>query len=250
MQGPLLGLLARLLGDPNMTTERVQEIAELFRRERQSWRGLLVELESSPELGAEDPWHGFDDFVDSCDEEAKGELQWTLEEMILRGGDSDRALAFTTLSSTKVAFDLARTLEVAEELRGSNEVYVEWILVIGQRGFEAGRAEVERALNKAGSRHAAAVALTQLAPADAGEIGREMYLKDREEVRSSLQRPLGEHDYATFFQMTEAVLETRGKDGVNTFLRAVAGDDHALQHEMAEVAARLLRQQREEERLS
>lgn len=222
---------------------RVAEIREIFLRSRGDWRTVFYELESGEASYFDDPWRGIDDFLETCEEQERGTFRTTLVAMIEEGEAAEQAQALAIVGACQSPFEMADVLAIADRLRQSLEVHLELLLVIGQRDFAPGRPLVEQALEDRRCRHAAAIALAQLDPNAAGKLGKEFYEADRERILAALQRPLSEQDYATFYQMALGVLEVRGKDGLNDFLRAVAGGDEARRHEMAQVVRRLMRQE-------
>ena len=223
--------------------QRVDEIEVLFRECREDWRTLLERLERGPESYlAETPWLGVDELYQRCSEEEQSALRETLREMLESDESEEQVSALGLLGSVSLPFDFDEVLVSADRFQSDLSVQLEWLLVVGQRQLVAVRDAVEAALENRSCRHAAAISLAQLDPDAAGPVGREMYAADRDEIVASLHRPLAEHDYATFFQMTEAVFELHGKDGVNRFLRSVADGDKERLHEMAQVVQRILRQ--------
>ena len=225
------------------TSGRLRELDVVFLRCRHRWRDFFYELEhGDASLLAEDPWHDLEEFLAGVEPEHRGTFTTTLEEMV-KGGDAvEQAQALSIIAATAEPFDLGIALAVEKELRKDLEAHLALLLAIGQRQFAAGRPIVEKALSDPSRRHAALIALAQLDPAAVAAAGAETYKKDRERILLTLARPLDEHEYATFYQMAEGVLQVRGKDGLNDFLRAVAGHDDKLKHEFAQLAKRLLQQ--------
>jgi hypothetical protein len=225
------------------TSGRLRELEVVFVRCRHAWRDFFDELENGDaSLLAEDPFADLDAFLDGVVPDHVETFARTLEEMV-RGGDPvEQARALSILASTRRPFDLSIALAVERELRNDLEAHLALILAIGQRRSEAGRHVVEKALSDPSRRHAALIAFAQLDPAAAAQQGAQAWQKDRERILWTLSRPLDEHEYATFYQMAEGVLQVRGKEGLNDFLRAVAGDDAKMKHEFAQLAKRLLQQ--------
>jgi hypothetical protein len=225
------------------TSGRLRELDVLFLRCRHQWRDFFYELEDGDaSLLAEDPWHDLDEFLSGVEPEHRQSFVRTLEEMVRSGDAAEQARALSIVAATGEPFDLDIALAVEKELRKDLEAHLALLLAIGERRHAAGRAVVEKALNDPSRRHAALIALAQLDPTAAAAHGAETYKKDRERIVLTLGRPLDEHEYATFYQMAEGVLQVRGKDGLNDFLRAVAGSDEKLKHEFALLAKRLLQQ--------
>jgi hypothetical protein len=224
------------------TTGRVRELEVLFLRCRHQWRDFFFELESGDaSLLPEDPWADLDGFVDGVAPEHQRTFATTLEEMIRDGDPPEQAQALSIVAACSLPFDLAAAVAMEEELQKDLESHLALLLAIGQRRHVPGRPIVEKALADPARKHAALIALAQLDPKAAAAHGLAAYQKDRERIVLTLSRPLDEHEYATFFQMAEAVLEAHGKDGLNEFLRAVGGDDK-VKHELALLAKRLLQQ--------
>jgi len=225
------------------TSGRQRELEVLFIRSRHQWRDFFYELENGDaSLLAEDPWADLDEFLAGAAPEHRESFARTLEEMI-RGGEVDeQAQALAIVAAVSQPFDLSPALAMEKELRADLEAHLALLLAIGQRRFAPGREVVEKAIEDPSRRHAALIALAQLDPPAAATHGAQAYRKDRERILGTLARPLDEHEYATFYQMAEAVLQSRGREGLNEFLRAVAGSDDGLKHEFAQLAKRLLQQ--------
>ncbi len=225
------------------TPERLRELEVLFARCRYRWRDLFYELEQGEvSLLAEDPWSDVDALVELVAPEHATSFTVTLEEMV-RGDDPvAQTQALSIIAACEQPFDLAIALANEPNLKKDLEAHLALLLAIGERRFAPGRAIVEKALLEHSRRHAALIALAQLEPAAAAPHGLAAYKKDRERIVQTLIRPLAEHEYATFYQMAEGVLEVQGKDGLNVFLRAVAGKDEAVLHELAQLGKRLLLQ--------
>ena len=225
----------------------MRELEVLFARGRHLWRDFFYELENGDaSLLAEDPWVDLDEFLDGVDAEHAASFARTLEEMV-RGDDAvEQAQALSIVAATRRPFDLAIAIEAEKTLRKDLEAHLALLLAIGQRRFAPGRSIVEKALGEPSRKHAALIALAQLDPAAAAAHGAEAYKKDRERILWTLSRPLDEHEYATFYQMAEGVLQLHGKEGLNAFLRAVAASDpkpdEQLVHHFSQLAKRLLQQ--------
>ena len=230
------------------SARRVTEIEDLFARCRRDWKALFYELEAGEgSFGHEDPWEGLDEFVASLEAADQDEFKAVLYEMIEGDDTEQQAQALSVIGSTRQPIDMDRVMSQEDVLASNLEVRLELILAVGQRSHAAGRPLVDQALEDANTRHAASIALAQLDPVAAGPIGKERYLDERDRILASLGRPLVEREYETFYQMSLAVYEIGGKDRLNEFLRAVAGDDDELRHEMAQVVRRLVRQEHAEE---
>jgi hypothetical protein len=166
--------------------------------------------------------------------------------MVRDGDPVEQAQALSIVAAGDEPFDLAVAVDMEPKLREDLEVHLALILAIGQRRFTKGRAIVERAISDATRRHAACIALAQLDPPAAAGPGLAAWKKDEERIVHTLTRPLDEHEYATFYQMAEGVLQLHGKEGLNAFLRAVAASDpkpdEQLVHHFSQLARRLLQQ--------
>ena len=227
--------------------QRVSEIEELFLRCRGDWRDFFFELESGEgSLQSEDPWRDIDAFL-AGDPERREEFGRVLREMIERGEPDEQAQALSIAGACREPFDLSFALSMEKQLAEDLETHVALLLAIGQRRFEDGKDAVLRALDNPSRRHAALIALAQLDPEQAAPLGRPLYEKDRTRILSILSRPLGENEYVTFYEMAKSTLQVRGKDGLNLFLRRVAGEDDAMGHELAQLARRLIRQLQDED---
>lgn len=225
------------------TSGRLRELELLFVRCRHGWRDFFWELEQGDgSLLAEDPWAGLDDFLDGVDPEHLESFRRTLAEMVAGDDAAAQAQALAIVGACRHPFDLDRALANERAIAKDLEAHLALLLAIGQRRHAAGRAAVEGALRDASRRHAALIALAQLDPPAAVEPGRGAYQKDRARIVQTLGRPLDEHEYATFYQMAEGVLQARGEADLAGFLRAVAGDDAALQEEMAQLERRIVQQ--------
>jgi hypothetical protein len=225
------------------TTGRLRELQLLFARLRHQWRDFFYELENGEaSLLAEDPWADLDDFLASVDPEHLPTFRSTLEEMVTSGDAVEQAQALSIVAACRDPFDLAVAMKVEPALRKDLEAHLAFILAVGQRGFAPAKAIVEKAVGDPSRRHAALIALAQLDPLAAAKHGLEAYRKDRERIVLTLSRPLDEHEYATFCQMAEAVLQTHGKEKLDEFLRQVAGDDAKVVAEFAQLARRLAQQ--------
>jgi hypothetical protein len=219
------------------TSGRHRELDVLFLRCGRRFRDFFYELESGDaSLLSEDPWHGLDDFLGGTE----------LEEMIQDGDAVEQAQALNIVAACKEPFDLAVAVGIEPKLRADLEAHLALILAIGQRRFAKGRPIVDQALGDATRRHAACIALAQLDPPASAACGLAAWKRDRERIVHTLARPLDEHEYATFYQMAEGVLQLHGKDGLNTFLRAVAAADSkpdpTVVHEFGLLARRILQQ--------
>ena len=231
-----------------IAAQRVTAIEDAFRRCRGEWKEFFLELESGDEsLASEDPFLGLDEFLHEQSTTSRDDFRQVLAEMIEDGDLEEKAQALAILGSCTEAFDLQVAVRCEDQISRDLEAHVALLLTIGQRCFCAGKEVVLRALSNPTRKHAALIALAQLDPEQAGKLGRETYSIDRSRIVSVLARPLGEHEYATFYEMSRNTLQVRGKDGLNTFLRTVAGDDPAWQHELALLARRLIRQQQDEQ---
>jgi len=227
--------------------QRVSAIEDAFRRCRGEWRAFFFELDSGDDsLSAEEPFQGLDEFLNEQTAESREQFRQVLAEMIESGDLEEKAQALSIIGSCSEAFDLEVALRCEEQIAADLEAHVALLLAIGQRRFAEGREVVLRALSQPTRKHAALIALAQLDPEQAGKLGREAYTADRHRILSVLARPLGENEYATFYEMAKSTLQVLGKDGLNMLLRTVAGDDPDWQHELAQLARRLIRQQQDE----
>ncbi len=229
------------------TSGRHRELDVLFLRCGRKFRDFFYELESGDaSLLSEDPWHGLDDFLGGIEPEHRAAFRSTLEDMIRNGDAVEQAQALNIVAACKEPFDLAFAVELEPKLRADLEAHLALILAIGQRRFAKGRKIVDQAVGDASRRHAACIALAQLEPPAAAACGLAAWKKDRERIVQTLARPLDEHEYATFYQMAEGVLQLHGKDGLNAFLRAVAvadpKPDATVVHEFGLLARRILQQ--------
>lgn len=225
------------------TSARLRELAILFARLRHSWRDFFYELESGEaSLLNEDPWAELDGFLEEVDPEHRESFTDTLVEMVQGGDPVEQAQALSIVATSREPFDLGPALAIEPAIRKDLEAHLALILAIGQRLDARGLEIVKKAATDPSRRHAALVALAQLDPAAAAAHALAAYKKDRERIVQTLGRPLDEHEYATFYLMAEAVLQTHGKDRLNEFLRAVAAGDSEVMHEFAGLARRLLEQ--------
>jgi hypothetical protein len=229
------------------TSGRQRELDLLLVRCQHQWRDFFYELENGDaSLLSEDPWHGLDEFLARLEPEHRAGFKSTLEEMI-RGGDAvEQAQALSIVAACREPFDLAVAVAMEPALRSDLEAHLALILAIGQRRFDAGRSIVDAAVADATRQHAGRIALAQLDPAAAAACGAQAWSKDRASILATLARPLDEHEYATFYQMAEGVLQLHGKEGLNEFLRAVAAAespaDDTTVHHFSQLARRLLQQ--------
>ncbi len=225
------------------TSGRLRDLEVLFLRCRHQWRDLFYELEHGDgSLLPEEPWADLDAFLDGVDREHQDSFARTLAEMVSDGEPAEQAQALSIVAASRRPYDLSAALAVESELEKDLEAHLALLLAIGQRRFQPGRAIVEKALGDPQRRHAALIALAQLDPVAAAVHGMQAYERDRERIVATLSRPLDEHEYATFYQMAEAVLQVLGKEGLNEFLRSVAAKDETAKHEFAQLAKRLLQQ--------
>ncbi len=225
------------------TTGRLRELEVLFFRCRQSWRDFFFELEQGDaSLLAEDPFGDLDDFLAEVDPEHLPTFDQTLAEMVAGDDAKAQAQALAILGACNRPFDLAVAVANEKRIKNDLEAHLSLLLAIGGRRFEPGRPVVEAALRDPARRHAALIALAQLDPTAAVKPAREAYEKDRVRIVQTLARPLDEHEYATFYQVAEGVLQARGAQDLDDFLRAVGGKDEALCEELRQLNDRLLKQ--------
>jgi hypothetical protein len=226
-----------------VAAQRRTQIEDLFLRCKREWREFLYELDTGEgDLQSDEPFQDLDTFLSTVEVEERAAFSQALLRMIESDDPEDQALALTVVASSQEPFDMAPAVALEDELSQDLEAHVALLLAIGQRRFEEGRPCLDRALKNSSRRHAALIAMAQLDPQAAAPLGREVYQKDRQRILSMLNRPLREHEYETFAEMAIGVLQVHGKDGLNEFLRAVAGEDTTLGHEVAYLARRLLRQ--------
>lgn len=225
------------------TTGRLRELEVLFLRCRHGWRDFFFELEQGDaSLLAEDPWGDLDDFLAEVDPEHFESFGKTLAEMVAGDDVKAQAQALAIIGACDHPFDLAVAVGNEQAIRKDLEAHLALLLAIGQRRFEAGRPAVDAALADPQRRHAALIALAQLDPPAAVKPGRDAYQKDRARIVQTLGRPLDEHEYATFYQMAEGLLQARGAADLGDFLRTVAGSDEALRDELEKLRDRLVKQ--------
>lgn len=229
------------------TSGRQRELDLLFVRCGHRWRDLFFELENGDaSLLSEDPWHGLDEFLTAVEPDHRTNFRSTLVEMVRDGDPVEQAQALSIVAACDEPFDLAVAVDIEPKIRADLEAHLALILAIGQRRYVKGRPIVEKALTDATRRHAACIALAQLDPPAAAAPGLAAWKRDDERIIHTLTRPLDEHEYATFYQMAEGVLQLHGKEGLNAFLRAVAASDpkpdEQLVHHFSQLARRLLQQ--------
>jgi hypothetical protein len=225
------------------TPGRLEELSVLFARCRYGWRDFFYELEQGEgSLLSEDPWGDLDAFLGEVDPQHLESFDRTVLEMTTGDDPKSQAQALNIVATLKRPFDLAPALANEARLRKDLEAHLALLLAIGQRGDARGRPIVDAALKDAHRRHAALIALAQLDPAAAAAPGRAVYQKDRGQIVQTLGRPLAEEEYATYYQMAEGVLQVRGREALQTFVAATAGDDEALKTELARLAQRIEQQ--------
>jgi hypothetical protein len=224
-------------------TQRVLEIENLFLRCRNDWRELFYALESGEEsLLSEDPWRDLDTFLAKVSEQDLEKFHATIADMIESEDPIDQTQALSILSSTRVDHDLTWAIEHEREIAATLEAHLSLLLAVGLRTVEQGRDMTLRALKDPARRHAALIAFAQLDPRGAAEEGRKQFEIDRDRILNILNRPLDENEYATFYEMSKGVLQVRGKEGLNEFLRAVSGEGDEMDHDLALLVRRLIRQ--------
>ena len=222
------------------TPERLQELAVLFARCRYGWRDFFYELdEGEASLLAEDPWRDLDDFLEATAPEHRESFTLTLLEMSLGDEPKAQAQALAIVATCRQPFDLGPVLGNEARLKQDLEAHLSLLLAIGQRNDARGRPVVESAMKDVRRRHAALIALAQLDPVAAAVPGKEAYQKDRERIVQTLLRPIAEEEYATYYQMAEGVLQVRGREALESFVRATAGNDDDLKSELAALSKRI-----------
>lgn len=222
--------------------QRLEDLKVLLQRCRNDWRGFFIEMEAGEEsLQPEDPYADLDGLLGVVDAEARAGFHETINEMLESGDPDDLTQALSILAACKEPFDLSKAIAHEAEIAHHLEAHASLLLAIGMRLLEDGRPAVMRALKEPTRRHAALICLAQLDPRGAAEEGRKQFATDRSRILAILDRPLEENEYATFYEMSKGVLQVRGKEGLNEFLRAVS-EGHEMDHDLALLARRLIRQ--------